>query len=333
MKTLLSYSHLHAFSRALSVFLLGLFLVPHHALAQGKKGPELSKEQIAQMRQLFASMDAQLVPALKGQEALKQAMQNDLKALSAIKDDAEKRKAIGTYQAKYAKNYQLILRKAALDLNAVAGKLGSFIPAYQFRAQPNFTILAKLKQAFADPAPPGPKTTTTEIKSSDYADRKDLSCGALAGSSVTFTDSSVTNSVLAAEVGGCSNEGDKSVKVTRPSGALSARLDAEAKLSVEGFAVGVLGAAGATAFAEVFISGGSDFNGEFVSILVLAPFLWAGSAEESLDPARIGLNLGAGTEYTLRAHTRTTAVAGGVVAETHAKAKVSGLEASLTVEQ
>jgi hypothetical protein len=211
-------------------------------------------------------------------------------------------------------------------------------PVLPFRVERDFTIVARLRLTLADPPgpAPGPKVTTTDIKSSAYTDHKDLSCGAISGSSVTFGSASVTNSTFAAEVGGCANEGDKTATVTIPASVVSAHADTEAELEAEGFALGVVGMASSFTMATLSIEGDTNAPGnvESVFVSVIAPFLWAASAEESIDPARVGRDLDPGKQYEVRADTYTSAVTVGVVAETHAKATVSDLQASLTtVEQ
>lgn len=321
--------------------MLSLFLLPQVVLAQGRginpADLEVTKEQMARTRQLLASVDAMMLPAVKAERAVTDAMQGELKAISAIKDPAEKRKVITAYQAKYAKSYELILKKSGVDLTALARKLNEIFPARQFLVQPNFTLLSRLRQTFADPSPPpaGPKVTTSTIRSSDFTNRKELSCGALSGSDVTFTGATITNSTFAAEAGGCRNFGSKTVTITIPSGAISARVDASAELSVESFAVAVLGGSYsfASAVLEATDDAGNRLDEEFVQVSVTALAMWSATAEESLDPARIGKNLAPGKVFKLSATAYTSALAAGVVAGTSATAKVSDLSATKTVEQ
>ena len=78
---------------------------------------------------------------------------------------------------------------------------------------------------------------------------------------------------------------------------------------------------------------GPSLDDAVVDIFVVAPFLWAGSAEESLEPVRVNVALQPGTTYKLIVQTGVSASAGGLVAETHGSARVRDLDASLTTSQ
>jgi len=297
---------------------------------------QLSVQQRAQIQQVFAATDTKIRAAMRGQEAQTQAMQLELKAIGAIRDPAQKHQAIRAYQAKYAATYQGILGRAGVNLAALPSQLNTIAPSLQFQLRPDLTLAGRSKTvASAAPATPvGPRTTTTKVASSAYEDHKTLGCGLGAGGNVSFGATHVTNSVVAAEAGGCENDGEKSANITIPAAASSAHLDASADLSAECFAVGILGAAECVASAYVdVIEGSTRVIESDVHITVFAPFLWAGSGEESTEPARVSADLRAGKTYELLAATQTIAWAGGAVAETHGSAHISELDASVTITQ
>lgn len=293
----------------------------------------ISKTQAAKLRQLFDGLDKQIQAAFKGNEALLQAMQKDLKPIGAMKDGKEKKNAIDTYQAKYLKDYDSILKKAGIDLNQIASKLNVILPGRKFKAQKNFSITANgSESAQTDTVLLGPQTKTVSLLKK-MVDHKDLSCGAIAGSGTTFRDDSISNSVFAAEAGGCTNDSDKTLEDSVTAGAQSASIDMKANLDTAAFAVGLAGSAGSGGFTLIKIKSGSNIKSSSVGASVVAPLAWASYAEESLDNTRINQTLDLSENYRVSAGTHTFSVAAGIVAETHANADISNLQVKLSVTQ
>lgn len=295
-----------------------------------------TKSQTVQTNQILREIDAKVQWALKGNEKLAGAMQEELRAIAANKAPLARRQAIAAYQSKYVKDYAGILQKSGVNLAAVASRLSGIYPAWRFQALPNHTLLATFRQSTAAVAnhTSGPTVTTTDLqRAADFTDHKDLGCGALSGSNVSFTSTKINNDTFAAEVGGCTNTGDKTAKIAIPADAVSAHVDITAKLSAETFAVGVIGAAGSNAGACASLVVNNEGVGDCIFVSVFAPMLWAASAEESLDPSRIGADLQANKQYDASFSTSTFSVTAGVVAETNAASSVKEISGTVTIQR
>jgi len=151
-----------------------------------------------------------------------------------------------------------------------------------------------------------------------------LSCGAVAGSNVSFTSSSMVNETFSAVAEGCFNVGIEKAIVKVPRGATGVDIAITGDLSTQVLAVGVLGAATASASANI------DFDG--VDSFVVAPFLWAGSTEHSVT------RFSSGRHYSnppaiieaLVALTHSSSYAAGVIGGTQASATVVNLQVTAT---
>jgi hypothetical protein len=331
--------NIHRFARMLLLPLLSVaatvWLPQIHAAdaAKGEDAFVVTKTQKAQVLQVLKSVDAQITAGFKGQEKLKDEMSAQLKAIGALKNAADRNKAASAYQAKYKQAYSGVLAKSKVDLNALSGQLRAIFPLYVFKVTPELTIVGSHKDALSTgPAPPGPATKTEEIPGSEFETQKERSCGAIAGGDVTSSSDSITATALAAVAGGCSSGGTMSAVVDLPAERKSASISAEADLSADGFAVGILGTAGATASAGFSAICADVFESASVSVFVLAPVLWVASAEEELDGAsRQAVAPAAAQECTVRAHSDASVIS--LIGESHSRGEVDRFEASVTVEQ
>lgn len=286
----------------------------------------ITEDQASQLLQLFSKIDADIKGAMKGNEELQQRMQNELRAIVSLKDKRKAIQAIGAYQRRYAEDYAGILGKAGVDLTEVASRINVIVPGLNAQAQPNFTITSRRR--FSS----GTTSTSTgsqgkRIRVRKFRGRRSLSCGVMSGSDVSFTGSSIINETFSAVAEGCFNVGIKNAIVKVPRGATAVDIAIKGDLSTEVLAVGVLGAATASASANI------DFDG--VDSFVVAPFLWAGSAEQSVRGFRSGRRFSnpPAPLDAMVAFTHSSSYASGLIGGTRASAKVTNLQVTATAKQ
>jgi len=102
------------------------------AQAPGEKSPgsqvttaTIDPDSIKRLEAIQARYNAQILQAFQGNEALKAAMESELKAISEIRDGARRSIRIREYQRKYDSDYSRVLRAGKVDIAAAAREMSA----------------------------------------------------------------------------------------------------------------------------------------------------------------------------------------------------------------
>jgi hypothetical protein len=310
------------------MFSAALSLLASTAFAQDKAAPVNlvpNEKQSAEIQRINARYDAQIMAAFAGQEKLVAEMQSELKAIDQMKDPAAKKVAITTYQRKYTKTYQAALAKGKVDLAAWAAALNAIMPGVVYKVSGGTHLLATASSNSGSQAAPAPRADSPRadrLNQGDFSFERTVGCGGIAGGSVTRSSLDITSEAFAAVAGGCENEGVLSHVFDLPSDK-QALVELGGDTSVDAFAVGVLGAAGAVGSALI---GGSV--GAFCS--PLAPFLATAFCADAVENHRVSYRI-----TRPGSHRISASVSGSVLAAapsgTSVTSKVRYLSAKITL--
>lgn len=286
----------------------------------------ITEVQASQLLQLFSKIDADIKGAMKGNEELQQNMQDELHAIVSLQDKRKATQAIADYRRRYAEDYAGILAKAGVDLTEVASRINAIVPGLNAQAQTDFTI-ASHRQFSSGTTRTSTGSQGKTVRVRRFKGKRSLSCGVISGSDVSFPGSSVINETFAAIAEGCFNVGIKNAIVKVPRGTTALYIAIKGDLSTEVLAVGVLGAATASASATI------DFDG--VDSFVVAPYLWVGSARQSVRGFESGRRFSNPPALldAMVAFTHSSSYAAGLIGGTRAMAKVTNLQVTAITMQ
>lgn len=262
-----------------------LLVLSMTASAQKKPGSEDSE--LAAIRMDIEASYAPLESALKSDKAFCDRLTAELKAASSEKDPARRKAALAGYSSKYAAEYGKFAAKAGLRMDQVVAGLNARYKGYEFQAANTYGIVFGKKRP-KRPTKPGTPNSTGGVRTIQlpFNIERDEDCGGNAGGYVITGDRSLTASNWAGLVGGCSIGAELTHQSTLPTTARNIKLLVSYTISVEGGAIGILGAASSRASGNVIASADNrllsiDWQGCFES--VIAPLLWSASYNDGVD--------------------------------------------------
>jgi len=241
---------------------------------------DITATQLAQIRSLLAAFDKKVEAGFVGEGTLRTVMTKELKVIEATKDLKLRQNAILAYQKKHGDSYRRVLKKGGADISALAVALNRILPTYSFTAVNGTHVIAKARSRPLGnlTLPSKPATQTLTLRDSNFRVTKDLGCGLIAGSNVTFSNLRLKNDAWSAVAGGCENTGD-TIHLTAVPAGMTAVTTANVNLYSEANAVSVVGGSLSTGLARATLKNSderiSDTNFAQVFIIVSAPVLWA----------------------------------------------------------
>ncbi|MDC7684591.1 hypothetical protein PQU92_15000 [Asticcacaulis sp. BYS171W] len=309
--------------------------------------PMISAQQMTRLKAVSSRYDQRIATAFKGKETLRQTMETDLRAIEAEAAPARRKALIQTYRSKHGAAYKQVLREGGVDLKVVSGEFSAIVPELDFEVVDGLNLRAvprtdaTRKKAAAKTSAPRPTTQVKALMGADYSIDKDLSCGAIAGSSVTTSGGYMRNSTWAAEAGGCENEGTFRHRFTTTANQ-TVRVEMTADLETEAYAVAILAEAIGRAHASLDVTSASgrslseidgyDYEVPSVNCYAFAMFMWATSETCERQNVVLSVELKSPGTYVVRGHTVTRTIAGGVVTGTTAEARIKQLRTTITTE-
>ena len=282
---------------------------------------EVQKGKIAAIQK---ELDAKINVALTKNTKLKAEMEEALKQIASIKDEKLQKEEATRYQDKYLKAYAEVLSVAKVNLSDYAKRMQDILPWFTFSANKKLIITGYARllagEEISQPSIPVTRTIT------GFITNKQTACGLAAGGDVVFTDNSMEATIFAAVAGCCTVNGNMHVSSSL-NGAAKATFTVKYKARVNGFAVGVAGAAWVSSKSSGVLQLTDMYN---IEVFVLAPVLWAGYDEQTEDRTKTivkdGFNL-----FDIDFITSTTACA-VLPSETHGSASVKDIEVLLVTQ-
>lgn len=257
----------------LAVLLLGATFASQAAT---KDPDELTSTQEAPLKKLFAEVDSRMDAALSEDPKQRAVMESELKALAAMPDGKARIEAGRAYRQRHAAYYGNALKRAGVDLAALARQMQQLLPGHTFRVTADHMILGQFgPMKPGNPAPPA-TAPTGSIRRLSLTPSDSGSCDGPGLSSFTNeqgrnTLTVGTGSAIAAT---CTQTAEFSARLDLQ-GLTSARAVVGYRADVDVQAVGALGLSMARARAGVL----GHTLADTLSISAVAPLLW--SAEDS----------------------------------------------------
>ncbi|MGE0622908.1 MAG: hypothetical protein AB7I04_21190 [Pseudomonadales bacterium] len=311
-----------------------LLLAASASAAERRDVQGVTDQQISQLERVMQEIDQKILGTIGRQGQLAEEMTTELQKLAAVNDPRIRARAVGDYQARYRKSYADALTKSGVVLPDVARQLGSIFPEYDFKATSGLFVIGRhrLATGSAPVESPVPVAETHDILPLELEVEQERHCGGLGDGSVSGNGYFFRAYSAGALAGGCLNRGTARAVVSVPRPRQSARLDLRADLYVDGLAVGVGGTAVVTAKARYHINCGSIVRLLEAEVLVLAPILWVGTAEEALRDQSVSIGIPDGAiSCSLLQPVEALVVA--VAGLSFGSATVTNISASLTVER
>ncbi len=291
--------------------------------ANAKDPDALTPTQDAQLEKLFAGVDARLDAALSADPKRREAMESDLKALLALPEGKARLEAGRAYRQRHAAYYGAALKRAGVDLAAVARQLQQVLPGHTFQATSDHMILgqfgdAKDQGSTATTAPASSRTIRLVLDPSASAN-----CAGLTTRDIEQTRDFMEVKARAAGAGGCSQGANLSTNydLTQASTAsLAVYYSARVSVEVGGIAGVGMGRANATVTAPSISN--------TLSVSAVAPLLWYANKESSRS-VRLSAEqpVGGNPIVLFRTHASSSGALNG---GSHATARMSAIEARLT---
>lgn len=290
----------------------------------------LNKTQQEQLNGLLRDIDKKIQLAFKGQEKQLEHMQAELKKMQSLKTALDRKNAALNYQRRYNNFYGGILKKSGVDLGEVAKKLNSIMPGYNFKAQRNYSLSAKMRQINPGSTliPRGnDKRPAETIQLTNFQPQTDRSCTLAGSGTARTTANSVLTEAFAVVAGGCRQHASLTHNLDFKN-AKSASVTSKQKLYSSSFAVGVVGTALATGSAHGAIA--DIIIGE-TSASAVALLAWVSFEEEALDTGSVSINIPLNTPSPALAY-HANSLAYGVLSPTSSsKGEITAINASLTL--
>lgn len=328
--------------------------------------PLLSAQERVDFEAISVRYDRRIIAEIEKNPARKTAMETELRAIASEANDAKKEELIKAYQARHKASYRQALSDGRIDLGAMATELNSKISGLEFKVTDGINLTANYKSAPVDArklqitsqvgtenknpigslqATPSSSQdrTVKELVSADYERVKQLGCGAIAGSDVSFDGGFITNKTFAAVVGGCENRGDLeySFEVMPQQ---QAKLEISVGQEDKVFAIGIGGMAHSTAYSTILMSKGRDGRAGTDAITpvrvcsVFAPIFWTASTTCGRENVSITSYFpGPGHPdghrfYRFMVGTHTDVIATPPLSFASAEARVKRLRTKVTIE-
>jgi hypothetical protein len=280
----------------------------------GDAEASISEVQQSQIRTLLKQLDGQVEAGFKGEDALRDKMTGELKALLSLKDDAARAKAIKAYQTRYLNDYRGVLKRAGIDLRAVVQRMRAIQPQFVFKLTPEQTVVGILSLDPPAPTPvptPVPTATPTGVSTLtsgdatvtsggsvddflDFSDRARRCSPDRRFGDIVFAAQSIVTTALTGAAQSCSNAGMKLHAVTLDTDRTAARVSLQGDNAVRVFAADPTRSASITAFSNLSVQCDQSRGLSGVGISVLALPLWPVIDRAARVDNRVEINVPAG---------------------------------------
>lgn len=289
--------------------------------AATKDPDELTPTQEAQLKKLFAQVDSRMDAALSVDPKQRAVMESELKALAAMPDGKARLEAGRAYRQRHAAYYGAALKRAGVDLAAVARQLQQVLPGHTFQVTADHMILGQFGETKAQGSVPPPATAST--RNLPLSRSASGNCGGPSNRWIAQTGDSMRVESRAVLVAVCTQQGElaSDFDLTQASAA-SLAVRHQAEVSVEVF--GLVGIAMGRARAGVT---GASINNS-LSTSAVAPLLWYANRDSSRTVDIAGAQaVGTNGRVVFRTYASTSGLgnSGSV-----SVARLSGIRARLT---
>jgi hypothetical protein len=226
--------------------------------------------------------------ALKANPVLRARLLTELDRISKLSEPAARRKAIAAFQAANGAAYRGILAQAGVNLSSLAQRLGAISPALKLEVKDGTHLVSAQSTGGSSsapaPAPSTPPSRVIELRQQDFSFESDRDCGAVAGSTASFTrPMKLVTEGWSAVAGGCMNFANAVYRFELASDEV-AEVEILADLKFEALATGLGIMSQSTGTAILSVTNIDTFTAKCHAV---APIAWVGSCDETRQNFRL----------------------------------------------